>query len=383
MFVKNDKSGALYMKWIGKRFSGRELIWKPSWNNNESWVKEGGALSFSAASIGLLSEAAKIDNRRPVDKRSIGAFVGEILDRAKTGQIIPTADGKGLMIEKTNQESLTVTFGENALPRQIEIRDSGGKLLEQIAISDLKTNVTLTDSDFDPYNKEYGFPGYSTDGIFIDPEKMNNSLNANWAEIKDYTCVLLKQERVRGSLQKQATIFLKYRKPFDLYMKWIKDPHLGRELIYRQGKDAGLVVHEGGAIMGMATVTLDLDHRLVKRDTNHRITDLDIGFSLKTIHDNLYKGLKEGDVKIKFKGVTFISGRKVVLVESWFSNMEAKGYYSPHSIMGHDTQTGLPIKIVNFTNSGEVQEEFIWTKIKFNPGLTDSDFDRQNAEYHF
>src|SRR5437867_3031602 len=51
-------------------------------------------------------------------------------------------------------------------------------------------------------------------------------------QIRDYTCVFTREERVRGELLPMDTMFLKHRGPgVCIYMKWIEEPHRGREVI--------------------------------------------------------------------------------------------------------------------------------------------------------
>ena len=46
-----------------------------------------------------------------------------------------------------------------------------------------------------------------------------------YAELKDYTCIMYKQERLGSKLQDVETIVLKYREhPKSIYMKWIAGP---------------------------------------------------------------------------------------------------------------------------------------------------------------
>src|SRR5712691_7412142 len=69
-------------------------------------------------------------------------------------------------------------------------------------------------------------------------------------QIRDYTCVFTREERVGGELLPMETMFLKHRGPgVCIYMKWIEEPHRRREAIYCEGKyDGRLRVHEGSGL---------------------------------------------------------------------------------------------------------------------------------------
>ena len=47
----------------------------------------------------------------------------------------------------------------------------------------------------------------------------------NYTQVRDYTCTLRKQERVRGILQEENIILFSFReKPFSVHMKWLVPP---------------------------------------------------------------------------------------------------------------------------------------------------------------
>lgn len=92
-----------------------------------------------------------------------------------------------------------------------------------------------------------------------------------------YSYTLVKKERIRGTWpQKPDIIFVRYRvKPLALYLKWLPGGrHAGREVLYDSAKNADdVLAHEGG-ILKYISIHLSLDNIFVKRDSNHRATDL-------------------------------------------------------------------------------------------------------------
>ncbi|HKD38355.1 MAG TPA: DUF1571 domain-containing protein, partial [Pirellulales bacterium] len=67
-------------------------------------------------------------------------------------------------------------------------------------------------------------------------------------DVKDYTCIFVKTERVNGELIGPQQIDAKIRqKPFGVYFKFLKpDDVKGREVIYNPGQNGGkLVAREG------------------------------------------------------------------------------------------------------------------------------------------
>ena len=93
----------------------------------------------------------------------------------------------------------------------------------------------------------------------LDPalELARNSLDHIEANIRDYTCTLVKRERVHGELLDYEFMTCKIRHecvndgqaiPFGVYLSFLKpDTVKGREVIYVAGQNSGkLIAHEGG-----------------------------------------------------------------------------------------------------------------------------------------
>ncbi len=379
---KTTAEGKLYLKWTGDANKNRELIYKPGWNNDKLWVKEGGALDFAAVAVGFDDPVVKADYVRSLDVLIFDRLAKVIGEWKAAGEATVEPDGQTIRIARAGQGVSLVTLDANGLPVKIVVKDSKDQVVEDYAIANMNASAALTDTDFDVKNPSYGFPGFSSDGIHIDAERMKATLDKKYGAANHYTCKMEKKERIGGKLQEKQTMDVKFRKPGDIYMKWAKGPHEGRQMLYRVGKDDKITVKEAG-ILGIATVKIDPNGSLVKADTNHPLTELDMGFTIGMIYQQLSKGQKNGDIKLKFKGVENIGGKPAYVVESWFQNLETQGYYAAHSINWHDKATGLPVKTASFEANGDLREEFVWTNIKFNPGLTDADWDPANPEYGF
>ena len=69
----------------------------------------------------------------------------------------------------------------------------------------------------------------------IDLEQIFRQSEQVLAGVDNYTAVLHKQERVKGELLAAETVALKFKKPFRVYMKWVAEPHKGRETLFVLG----------------------------------------------------------------------------------------------------------------------------------------------------
>ncbi|MCB9476075.1 MAG: DUF1571 domain-containing protein [Deltaproteobacteria bacterium] len=366
--------GSIYMKWTGNRYKGRELLLVPGWNKGEAWIKEGGPLEFAAVSVEKGNPIIADDYRRGIEFLNVHSIYGEYQNYLKSGTVEVVAGGNGVKV--TTPENIVTVIGEGgSVLKSITIADASGKVLEDYQISDYKLNPGLSDADFSVDNKAYGFPGYDATGIYVDPEMLKKNLKASYARVNDYTCILHKRELVDGKMQDLQHMAVKFKKPMSLYMKWQPGPHEGRQLIYVRGQNDNKAHVKEAGILGVVPVNLSLDSKLMKADTNHPLSEIDMGFTVDTIYKNLSKALVEGDVTLTFVGQRRLGNRVAYVVDAVHENVETKGYYAKRSVNAFDRATGLPIASKSYNTAGELFEEFEWTDLKLNVGLTDADFD--------
>ena len=217
----------------------------------------------------------------------------------------------------------------------------------------------------------------------FDPEKWIREAEEAYAKVDSYTAIFHKQECVSGDLLEEETTFLKFKKPLKVYMKWIKAPYQGRELIYVEGwNNNRMKVHEGG-IMGLFTVNLDPKGSLVMRCSRHPVTDAGIGHLINIVGENIRKGIKANELKVIDHGVQRMYHRKTQKVEGILSRDRATGYYGYRIVMNSDNELKLPIKIQVYDWEDQLIESYGYENLRLNPGLTDFDFDPRNPEYKF
>ncbi|MCX7943564.1 MAG: DUF1571 domain-containing protein [Deltaproteobacteria bacterium] len=223
--------------------------------------------------------------------------------------------------------------------------------------------------------------GYSEE---IDIETLLEEAQASYNGINDYTGIMHKQERIGKKLYPKETIFFKFAKPFKVYMKWIKDPYKGREMIYVEGwNDNKIKAHEGGLI-GVVTVNLDPRGSMAMKGNRHPVTDMGIGNLLKVVQTNINRAKKLGDtIKVVKLGEEKIFGVDTIKLEAIFPKEKEKGYYCYRAILWIDKEKKLPRKIMVYDWEDQLVEDYSYENLQFNVGLTDKDFDPSNKEYNF
>jgi hypothetical protein len=223
--------------------------------------------------------------------------------------------------------------------------------------------------------------------------------------IRDYTCTLVKRERVNGELLGYEYIFAKIRnpetvngkvtKPFSVYMYFLKPSKFrGREVIYVKGKNDGkLVAHEGGAVGAMLpTVWLDPTSILAMRGQRYPIYDV----GLRNLIDKLIevgerdKAAGRKDCEVTFHEGAEIAGRVCTVME--IKSLKPDPTRKPDYYLARvfiDDELQVPIRYAAYgypKKEGDkppVIEEYTYCNLKLNVGLRDKDFDHKNKDYNF
>ena len=218
---------------------------------------------------------------------------------------------------------------------------------------------------------------HTEDWILIETGKKMHNL------IKDYTCILYKQERLGKKLQGVEKILLKYReKPKSMYMKWLDGPWTGRELVYNEALlGAGRVRVRESGFLGLIPVTLPSDSEIAKRGSNHPCTEIGMKYLLFMIENDYRKGIAKGELVRKNYGMVEVDGRQVFKEESILPKDSSKGYYCYRMMHYIDFMRSLEIKAEIYRWDDQLYESYLYTQIKLNTGLTDRDFDPKNPDY--
>ena len=214
-----------------------------------------------------------------------------------------------------------------------------------------------------------------------------------WREVKDYTCILIKQERYKGKLGAQETTFMKFRKePYSVYMKWIEPPHKGAELIFIKGRNDNKIIYHTGGILNLINLRFDPYGWMAMKGSRHSIDKVGLGNMIGKIVEAVVLAREKKEGELIDLGDQTIEGtsvhcHKVILpppkVPAEPTEASSNKYFAAMSVVGWDSKTRLPVVIINYTGDQEILEKYIHKDLKLNPGLTDMDFDPHNKEYGF
>lgn len=216
-----------------------------------------------------------------------------------------------------------------------------------------------------------------------DPEAWLREAEAAYDSVTSYTAVFHKQQRVAGALLPKETILLKYKKPSSLYMKWIKAPYKGSELLYVAGWNENRIMAHRGGILRFITRNLDPRDPGLMADNLRPATSTGIGYLLETVAINIRKAIKAGELTFSERGTETVYGRNTQIVEVVFPKERAKDYDGCRFVINLDIESKILVRIRIYDRDDQLVENYGYENLDLGASLTDADFDSMNPEYHF
>jgi hypothetical protein len=228
-----------------------------------------------------------------------------------------------------------------------------------------------------------------------------DGLNNVRTNVRDYTCTMVKRERINGTLGEQEFMSTKIRcrkvvddrvvTPLSVYMSFVKPASVkGREVLYVEGKNNGKIfAHEGGtAGRFLPSVWLAPDGVLAMRGQRYPITDIGIENLLVKLIEKGERDRRRGECEVKFYNNAKISGRACTCIE--VKHPHARPYFDFHIARIYiDNQLQVPIRYAAYqwpTEKGGkpvLDEEYTYLDMQLNVGLTDDDFESSHSDYNF
>ena len=178
-------------------------------------------------------------------------------------------------------------------------------------------------------------------------------------------------------------------RPRSIYFKF-RQPSPGREAIYIDGRNDGKVLaHEVGLKRLLAgTLSLDPTGGMAMEDNRHPITHAGIGPLLDTVEARWSSELDPAESLVAFRDGQLVGSRPCILIESTHPRHRPEFLFYQVRVY-IDQELGLPVRFEAYDwpaspgAAPELVEEYTYTDLKLNVGLSDVDFDVSNAAYAF
>lgn len=221
-------------------------------------------------------------------------------------------------------------------------------------------------------------------------------------EVRDYTCRIIRRERLGGKLRPYEVMSVKVRherpaggegqpaSPFSVYLHFDRPSKVaGREVLFLEGKNAGrMLVRRGGTRLAYVTTYLAPTSKLAMEESRYPITDIGIHRLISRLTEVIEQDMQHGECRVQFFDGAKIGDRPCtrVLVE----HPTPRDHFRFHrAIVFIDKERQIPLGYASYTWPDEpggkpvLTEEYIYADVRLNVGLTDADFDRENPAYGF
>lgn len=213
--------------------------------------------------------------------------------------------------------------------------------------------------------------------------------------IHDYTCTLVKRERVDGELSEYQYVYCKVRHTNDagqaslgIYMRFLAPSAVqGREVLFVEGENDGhMIARKGGRRFAYITVEVDPTSELAMRDNRYPITE----FGVKNLVSRLIEVAEEeaalNECSVRYFRNAKVDGRICTGIEVTKQvQREDSRFYQAKIYIDNELQVPIHFETYDWPaeEGGEPQllEQYTYRNLQVNLGMTDADFDRNNASY--
>jgi Protein of unknown function (DUF1571) len=203
-------------------------------------------------------------------------------------------------------------------------------------------------------------------------------------DIRDYSCTLVKRERVEGELGEYQHIFMKVaHDPFSVYMSFLK-PYTGREVLYVSGQnDNKMVVLEAGFKRYLGKLNLDPTGAVAMRGQKHPITDVGIRNLTAKLLKIWEAETQYAECEVTTNVDSKINGRSATMVQITHP-IPRQNFRAHVQRLFFDNELRIPIHYDAFLwpaqpgDQPPLDESYTYTNLKINNGFTARDFDANN-----
>jgi hypothetical protein len=212
------------------------------------------------------------------------------------------------------------------------------------------------------------------------------------ANIRDYSAIVYKQERIDGELHEQEVAFVKVRhQPFSVYMFFLS-PNKGRECLYvagPNGEKGDLHARDSGFRKKLGVFKLDPEGRLAMSGQKYPITKLGIRNLTTELVAVASSDVNYGECEVRTQQTTIGTAtekRPVTMIEVVHPTPRRNFRFHKAQLF-IDNELRVPIRYASYLwpqTPGEeppLEESYTYVNLKINNGFTDADFDPENPEH--
>jgi outer membrane lipoprotein-sorting protein len=392
------------MNWLKGPKKGRSVVYVQGENQNRMLVRLEGLIGgfFKLLFVDPHGKMAMRGSRHPITQAGIGNLVDSLVSLTqkaeKAGDLNIKLLGeevidkrKVYLIERTlpakkyeSPRTLIYIDKELLLPIQILRFDEGGELYERYAYENLRINRDISPTVFslqDPYKRRSAEEKAAVEQA---RKVVRNALDS-YEKLNDYTSIFHKTERLANDTIQSEVYSMRYLKPSYLYFQIQQGKYKGTEIFYRPLKEGpGKMVVKPGGVMGsilstinLDTISLPTDMELIRKNNRHLVQEMGIGYFLDRYHKDIEKGIETGDifVAVSPRQIEQELGQQIELILK--DRKKKSEYYAPRTLTFFSDNSQLPVNVKVFDEKGDLLENYRYSDLKINTGLTSENFEPQ------
>jgi hypothetical protein len=212
------------------------------------------------------------------------------------------------------------------------------------------------------------------------------------ANIRDYSCTVVKRERIDGKLNEHEYMFAKIRhQPFSVYLYFLApDSVKGQEVLFVEGQnDGNILAHAGSGVRAMVgTVSLKPQSMLAMQGNRYAITEIGVENLARRLVEVAEHDRHFGECEVNFYPNAKVNGRVCTCVQV-VHPVPRRNFRFHLARVFIDDEYLIPIRYESYDwphepgGQPELMEEYTYMNVKINEGFTDADFDPKNTAYKF
>lgn len=209
---------------------------------------------------------------------------------------------------------------------------------------------------------------------------LENCLKRYDREVKDYRCILQKQERLAGRLQPTEVIAVDFRaKPFSVLMVWTEGARLAKKVLYVKGENKGMIlVKPAGWRAVVGVVARAPDGPQARESGRYPISEFGIKIGMERTLGAWVEARKDDALHVEYLGVKRIKELNnrpcYVFKRSRYNKPEEEGVTGFTMYIDQETwlQTGSILK----GKDNKLLGEYLFRDIQLNPKFKPDTFTR-------
>ncbi len=205
-------------------------------------------------------------------------------------------------------------------------------------------------------------------------------------EVQDYRCVLLRQERLAGTLGPLQCVAMRYRQqPHSVYLEWLENADQAKRACYVRGRDRDAdgadlaLIEPAGCVLRMfaAEVRIAVDGERARASSRQTLDKAGHAGTYAAIEAVNRTAALRGELDLRYLGIGAIDGREtyVLLRELPYAG-EGGAYPNAQLVLHLDRAWLLPVGIYTYADRDRriLLGSYTMTKVEINVGLTDTAF---------